>query len=420
MGMPRRFVSLLVLLAVCAGGALTASTSAPVVLYSHEAERTSYLANAVIWRDPGPLSPEQIRVGPEVALPAAIADAAGRPIECRFEHRGLELGGKTPKFSCRTADGESLRLKYYDGAGHGNREVFAEVAATRLMWALGFDTDPVFPVIVECQDCPANPWTGEGPRQARRFDAEYEPHYVGTVITSTKDPDQGWAFGELEKAIDSLPSGALRMRQRMHFDALTLLAVFIQHGDRKRSQQRLVCRGDLDVEGGDLRDLPGARHDTAGMGVLFESPSVRACLGDTVVTLQDVGATFGGAGQFTGRAAKIHLKSWAGKDVFATQPHASHGGSPECRGNINVSGSAGADAGENPRISEAGRSFLATQLERLTPEHIRAIFETARIDRLGEVPQWQDRLHRTYTGLDAWVAVFTDKVGQIEQRHCGA
>ena len=57
MGMPRRFVSLLVVLAVCAGGALTASTSAPVVLYSHEAERTSYLANAVIWRDPGPLSP---------------------------------------------------------------------------------------------------------------------------------------------------------------------------------------------------------------------------------------------------------------------------------------------------------------------------------------------------------------------------
>ena len=178
------------------------------------------------------------------------------------------------------------------------------MAATRLMWALGFDTDPVFPVIVECQDCPANPWTGEGPRQARRFDAEYEPHYVGTVITSTKDPDQGWAFGELEKAIDSLPSGALRMRQRMHFDALTLLAVFIQHGDRKRSQQRLVCRGNLDVEGGDLRDLPGARHDTAGMGVLFESPSVRACLGDTVVTLQDVGATFGGAGRFTGRAAE--------------------------------------------------------------------------------------------------------------------
>lgn len=413
MGVPRRFLSLLVASAVCACVALTASTSAPVFLYSHAAERTTYLANAVIWKDPGTLSPEQIRVGPGAALPAAIANAAGRPIECRFEHRGLELGGKTPKFSCRTSDGESLRLKYYYGGGHGNREVFAEVAATRLMWALGFDTDPVFPVIVDCQDCPADPWTGEGPRQTRRFDAEYEPHYVGTLITSTKDQDQGWAFGELEKAIDSLPPGPLRIRQRIHFDALTLLAVFIQHGDRKRSQQRLVCRGDLDVQGGDLRD------DGAGIAVLFEHPSVRACSGDTVVTLQDVGATFGGAGQFTGRSAKIHLKSWASKDVFATQSHASRGGSSECRGNINISGSAGSDAGENPSISEAGRSFLSTQFERLTPDDVRAIFETARVERLGEADQWQDSLKKTYTGVDAWVAVFMDKVRQIEQRHCG-
>ena len=80
----------------------------------------------------------------------------------------------------------------------------------------------------------------------------------------------------------------------------------------------------------------------------------------------------------------------------------------------------GSDAGENPWISEAGRSFLSTQLERLTPDHVRAIFETARVDRLGEVTQWQDGLKKTYTGVDAWVAVFMDKVCQIEQRHCGA
>ena len=219
------------------------------------------------------------------------------------------------------------------------------------------------------------------------------------LITSTKDPDQGWAFGELEKAIDSLPPGPLRVRQRIHFDALTLLAVFIQHGDRKRSQQRLVCRGDLDFQAGDFRELPGEGHDGAGIPVLFEHPSVRACSGDTVVTLQDVGATFGGAGQFTGRtSAKIHLKSWASKDVFEAPSHASRGGPSECRGNINVSGSAGSDAGENPWISEAGRSFLSTQFERLTPDHVRAIFETARVDRLGEVTsvagQSEEDLHR--------------------------
>ena len=209
----------------------------------------------MIWKDPGPLSPEQIRVGPPAALPAAIANAAGRPIECRFEHRGLELGGKTPKFSCRTPEGESLRLKYYDGAGHGNREVFAEVAATRLMWALGFDTDPVFPVIVDCQDCPADPWTGEGPRQTRRFDAEYEPHYVGTLITSTKDPDQGWAFGELEKAIDSLPPGPLRMPSA---DPLRRTHVACRVHPAWRPEALATASGVSWRSGLSVRRLPGA------------------------------------------------------------------------------------------------------------------------------------------------------------------
>ena len=45
--------------------------------------------------------------------------------------------------------------------------------------------------------------------------------------------DQGWRWGEVDEAITNLPEGPLRARQRMHFDALTLLAVFIQHGDRK-------------------------------------------------------------------------------------------------------------------------------------------------------------------------------------------
>ena len=137
-------------------------------------------------------------------------------------------------------------------------------------------------------------------------------------------------------------------------------------------------------------------------------------------TLQDVGATFGGAGQFTGRvSAKIHLKSWAAKAVFMAPSSSSHGVG-ECRGNINVSGSAGSGGEEDPRISEAGRRFLAAQFERLTPDHVRAIFEAARVDRLGETHQWQDKSKRIYTGVDAWVAVFMDKLSQIEQHRCGA
>ena len=73
------------------------------------------------------------------------------------------------------------------------------------------------------------------------------------------DADQGWRWGEVDEAIAKLPEGALRARQRMHFDALTLLGVFIQHGDRKPEQQRLECRSALDPSAGDAHPLPGRR-----------------------------------------------------------------------------------------------------------------------------------------------------------------
>ena len=404
--------------------ALAATLSAqtgpsPAFIFSHQDMRLSYLANAVIWRDPGPLTPDDIRMGPAAALPEAIRKgSSGEVIDCRFERPGTELGGATEKFSCITPDGRSVRIKYYDGHG-GNREVFAEVIATRLMWALGFDADPMFALTVNCIGCPANPHTGEGARQTRKYAAAYEPHYAGTIITSSKDPEQGWRFGEMEKAITALPQGALRVRQHMQFDALTLLGVFMQHGDRKHSQQRLVCRGNIDVSKGDLHDLQAGESGSFKLPVLFEHPDEHACIGDSVVTIQDVGATFGGAGMFTRSSAKINLKEWAGNDIWSTK--ASKGGASECIGHMTVSGSAGSEAAENPRISEAGRAFLLEQLKRLSPEHVKAIFEAGHLDQMGDTYEWTDKsTEKSYTGLDAWVAAFLDKVKQIESRRCPA
>jgi hypothetical protein len=404
--------------------ALSAQTGpSPAFIYSHQDTRMGYLANAVIWRDPGPLTPEQIKAGPPAAIPEAIKrGSAGEVIECRFERPGIELGGATEKFSCITADGKSVRIKYYDGH-KGNREVFAEVVATRLMWALGFDADPMFSLTVNCLGCPEDPQSGQGARQTRRYPAAYEPHYIGTIITSSKDPDQGWRFGELERAVNSLPAGALRVRQHTYFDALTLLAVFMQHGDRKHSQQRLICRGEIDVSKGDMHDIQqSGESDSFKLPVLFENPNERACVGETVVTIQDVGATFGGAGMFTRRtAAKINLKEWAGNDIWNTKSSGKDSAAGQCIAHMTVSGSSGSEANENPRIGEAGRAFLLEQLKRLSPEHVKAIFEAAHVDQVGDSYQWTDRAGgKSYTGVDAWVAAFLDKVKQIESRSCSA
>ena len=186
------------------------------------------------------------------------------------------------------------------------------------------------------------------------------------------DADQGWRWGEVDEAIANLPEGELRARQRTHFDALTLLAVFIQHGDRKPEQQRLECRGALDPRAGDAHPLRG---DDSGARVFFERPDGSAC-SEPVIALQDTGATFGGAGRTSKSTAKMNLKAWTSRPVFKPA-NPSSGGVPECRGNLTVSMAAGSGGRGDPRIGEAGRAFLQDRVLLLTDAHVRALMGTA-------------------------------------------
>jgi hypothetical protein len=81
------------------------------------------------------------------------------------------------------------------------------------------------------------------------------------------------------------------------------------------------------------------------------------------------------------------------------------------------SGTAGEGAA-TIRIGEAGRAFLAAQFARLTPDHIRALFEAARVTETGDQNVWRDRGGSEYRGGDAWTAVFSAKVREITQATC--
>src|SRR5688572_5568651 len=84
-------------------------------------------------RDPRPIDQEQVVPCDYVAKP---------------------LSGTTPKFDCRLADGTVVKVKY-----GGTPEVHAEVAATRLLAALGFGADHVSYVeAVDCRGCPPTPF----------------------------------------------------------------------------------------------------------------------------------------------------------------------------------------------------------------------------------------------------------------------
>ena len=220
-------------------------------------------------------------------------------------------------------------------------------------------------------------------------------------ILSGEDLDEGWSWRELDTAIRSLPSGEERIRQRTHFDALTLLGVLIQHGDRKTEQQRLYCAAPVDTTAGGLRIV--SNH----LPMLFERPGTILCQ-SPAVTILDAGATFGGAGRASsGRTATMNLGAWQKRAVFAT-------GGAQCRGNLIDSFKAGRDGEPNPVISENGRRFLFEQLRRLNRDHVRAIFTAARVDQLESDGASLEGRPR----IDAWVAAFEDKVRQIGSQRC--
>ena len=380
-------------------------------------QRLRYLATARIWSDPGDVTPEMVTEGRPLKQQSDGIEAVlrGQPLPCDFAKPGKELGGATPKFACLTPGGTTIRVKYSDGSQDGNREIFSAVVAAKLLWVLGFISDPIYPITIDCRDCPANPMSGEGTRARRSYLATFQPELRPLVIVQGDDADEGWRWGEVDEAIAKLPEGELRARQRMHFDALTLLGVFIQHGDRKPEQQRLECRGALDPSAGDAQPVKGRD----GISAFFERPDGLAC-NQPVIALQDIGATFGGAGRMSKSSAKMNLKAWTDRPVFKpAKPDSS--GVTECRGNLTVSMAAGEGGRGDPRIGEAGRAFLQDRLLLLTNEHVRALMATARVEKLSDRHTWRDPSTGTaYVGSEAWVAAFKDKVRQITERRCAA
>ena len=333
------------------------------------AARRGFLARAQLWR---PIATEglDLLAGPN----GAGRFAFNATVNCEYVDDRGQLDGMTPKFFCRT-DEETLKIKY----GDGNGEVYAEVVATRLFWALGFGADAVYPVRITCRRCPMDPWNWRTSQRfaERRFEhATVERKFDGVAIES--EGQGGWSWPELD-LVDPAAGGA----PLAHREALKLLAVFVQHGDNKRAQQRLVC----------LRD--GVRQTASE--VTCERP---------FLLVSDLGATFGGAGKLSrNKSAKLNFEKWSTKPVFKD--------GPGCTGDL-----AGAITGDlsDPPIREAGRRFLAERLAQLTDVQIRDLFTAGRVEERGE--KRVDSGRRRPVTVDDWLRAFKDRRAQIAQRRC--
>ena len=317
--------------------------------------RADALRRAKVWHPP--------------ATPIPAADFARNPpgpdtfgtsdvVPCKFELKSSE--GRTPKFQCILAGGEVLKVKY----GHNNPETFGEVAATRLVEALGFGADRMYVVgKVRCFGCPAFPYPKVEIFDALRTDwsraAEFDMAIIERRIPG-REIEGGWGWPELS-AIDEAAGGA----SRAEVDALRLLAVFLNNWDGKPVNQRLLC------------------EDT---GAQAAAPCERP-----LAYMQDLGQTFG--------PKSIDLDGWSRTPVWA-DPTA-------CRVSMRDLPWQGATF-EDTVITEAGRTFLAELLRQLTAAQVRSLFAGARFTEFSR--------NRAGADVDAWTRTFLSRVAQIADR----
>lgn len=357
--------TVVIVLAALGGGCRAQPADPPEGLVRPEV-RERALQGAVVWRPPSvPIANARLDRNPE-GLEAI--DANGE-LPCRFSLEAV--GGTTPKFNCVLSNGKVVKVKY----GVRNAELRAEVAASRLLTALGFAADRMYVVDrVRCAGCPRFPFTAlrcaerigldalcfaGGPasdRQREFSPAAVERRIEGRAIESRDG--QGWAWYELAQ-IDPARGGS----PRADVDALRLLAALLAHWDNKAENQRLVCP-------------PG--EDTADGGCR-----------QALAVVQDLGATFG--------PTKVDLRNWRQMPVWSraaacavTMEHLPWGGATYPR----------------ETISEEGRQMLLGLLDQLREEQLRDLFTHAGLASFDTV---------SGEGRDpgAWVAAFYDKVQQI-------
>jgi hypothetical protein len=281
-----------------------------------------------------------------------------------------KLDGKSPKFACLIGKHDEVKVKY----GGNNGEVYGEVLGTRLLWALGFGADRMYPVNVICRGCPMEFGGIDRPGNEWRFD----PAVIERKMPGAEWPPTGktgWSWADLDR-IDRRSEGA----PASHRDGLKLLAVFLQHTDSKPEQQRIVCLGTTSIEPGDPCRRP-------------------------FLMISDVGLTFGRANLANSNdTSGVNLADWRRTPVWKD--------GRGCVGNLPHSFTGTLN---DPVIGEAGRRFLAGLLAQLSDRQIVELFEVARVSLRLRDPR---DVHSGFATTREWVDAFKEKRAQIVERRC--
>jgi hypothetical protein len=353
------------LLALAAQGCALSGSSLPKGTALSRQERVEVIRSAAVW-SPTNIPTMDFKTGPK----GEGAFAPNQWVACDYKQKKMK--GHSPKFTCEISPGREIKVKY----GSRNAEIFGEVMATRLFWGLGFAADRMYPVRVRCRGCSDDPkQRPEKVRGTQDFPlAAVERKLPGRAM-ETK-PDSGWTFPELDDLGPEAPPDGRAQR-----DALKLLVAFVQHGDSKAANQRILC--------------------PAG-----EEVGKKGCRAP-VLMVQDLGITFGASTLLNKNLNAASFIDWAEVPVWAD---------PE-RCVARLRGSLTGTA-KNPVISEAGRSFLAGLMAQITDAQLRDLFEVSRIKRRSADPATDAAEEPPPATVNEWVRLFKLKRAQIVDHRC--
>lgn len=380
------------------GAAMTAVSEIRPFMKDGRNGRLEYLAEAHLFGAARALTPAAIKRGQPFGriLP-------GSTFSCHFETPGDELSGASPKFAC-SHDGVVYKVKFLPDLSDpgSNRELYGEVAGSRLAWLLGLGADAVTPVEVDCADCPRDPRHAAdatfNPVTGYRGPGAIEFKLPGAEIEASRSQRdvEGWRFRELDAVAgledaDPLPA-------RAEVDALRLFASLLQHWDCKADNQRLLCPPDAIL-------TEGVNRDDDDEGVLVDTADLQHCM-EPQAFIHDLGDSFGHDARFLGFFVdKLDLGAWSG-----TRPLRQDGDGVcwiDSDPNLLCDG-LGAET-----IGDAGRRFLVERLQALMTgrrgerslSRLAAVFAAARVDRLGDSPE-------------AWAAALAAKVDAMAAMQC--
>jgi hypothetical protein len=400
------------------GAALSMTAQADNLIRVNAEQRTELLKRAEVWIQPQWYTNDLTFIDPQYNYYETLASSdkekaiSGPRLLCFYDEKlqrdsKRSSTGKTEKLYCYIAEPDQyknnsvvslkpklkadgsmtdVKIKYQRRKG-SNKEIYAELATTRLMSSLGFAADKNFFVKeVYCQNCSEDPWSDTKALEGiRLFSSNItEAKYKGTKIENAAD--YGWIPSELKNNLSADADTA--KTQSAHRDALLLLSAVIQHSDNKASNHRLLCT---------------AKPDASG-----------ACPADAkvVAMIQDVGATLGDGKKEMGYisdSAKMNLRGWAGTRVWKDAAN--------CIANQHATRTQN-DDGLFPTISEAGRQHLAKLLTAFASgpngrARLEKIFAEAQVQELKtNASAWADALNKKIEAIN-------NPLCEVDAQQCG-